>query len=68
MYVPHFCLKLSAATEIQKDMIVINYEEPLGSGAEGEVCRAMWLKKEVAVKLFKGRLTLRCKEEAERLL
>ena len=58
MYVSHFCLKQFAAIEIQKDTIVINYAEPLGSGAEGEVCRAMWYKKDVAVKLFKGCLTI----------
>mgnify|MGYP001791894520 FL=1 len=58
MYVSHFCLKHFAAIEIQKDTIVINYAEPLGSGAEGEVCRAMWYKKDVAVKLFKGCLTI----------
>ena len=58
MYVSHFCLKKFAAIEIQKDTIVINYAEPLGSGAEGEVCRATWYKKDIAVKLFKGCLAI----------
>ena len=58
MYMSHFCLKQFAAIEIQKDTIVINYAEPLGSRAEGEVCHAMWYKKDVAVKLFKGHLTI----------
>ena len=54
----HFCLKQFAAIEIQKDTIVINYAEPLGSRAEGEVCHAMWYKKDVAVKLFIFHLTI----------
>ena len=59
IYVPHFCLEQSIAIEIDKGTIVINYADPLGSGADREVCHAMWYKKDVAVKLFKGRLTIR---------
>ena len=58
MYVPHLCLKLSAAIEIDEDTIATSYAESLGSRAEGEVCHAMWYKKDVAVKLFKGHLTI----------
>ena len=69
MYVPHFCLKQSAAIEIDKDTIATSYAESLGSRAEGEVliCHAFWYNKDVAVKLFTGRLTIQYKEEAEQV-
>ena len=52
-------MEQSIAIEIDKGTIVINYAGPLGSGAAREVCHAMCYKKDVAVKLFKGRLTIR---------
>ena len=69
MYVRHFCLKQSAAIEIDKDTIATKYAELLGSRAEGEVpvCHAFWYNKDVAVKLFTGSLTIRYKEEAEKV-
>ena len=67
MNVPQFCLKQSAAIEIDKETIATSYAELLGSRAEGEVpvCHAFWYNKDVAVKLFAGRLTIQYKEEAE---
>ena len=54
MYEPHFCLKQSAAIEI--DMDTNKSYKLLGSRAEGEVlvCHAFWYNIDVAVKLFTG--------------
>ena len=68
MYVPHFCLKQSAAIEIDKDTIATSYAESLGSRAEGEVpvCHAFWYNKDVAVKLFTGRQPSNTKKKLRR--
>ena len=69
MYVPHLCLRQSAAIEIDKDTIATSYAESLGSRAEGKVpvCHAFWYNKDVAVKLITGCLTIQYKEEAEQV-